>query len=98
MTENICPKASINATISSKSVLLGSVHSSTILGNISLGAIEIVKRDLPNYEGDYEATPSVREQVFPTKDRSMREDFVVHKIPYFETSNPSGGYTAIIGG
>jgi len=98
MNENVRSKTSINATVSSKSKLMGSIRSSTILGNINIGTIEIVRRDLPDYDGSYEVTPTVGEQTFLTKDRSMHENFVVHKIPYFETSNPSGGYTAIIGG
>jgi hypothetical protein len=27
----------------------------------------------------------------------MRNDFVVHKIPYYEVENQSGGLTAVIG-
>ena len=98
MIGNVRSKTSLNATISSKGLLNGSVNSSTILGNISLGTIEIVRRDFPNYTGEYEATPTVEEQILPTKNKSMIDDFIVHEIPYFETSNPSGGYTAIIGG
>lgn len=89
MIGNVRSKASLNATIA---------KSSTILGNVSLGMIEIVRHDFPNYEGEYAATPTVEEQILPTKNKSMLDDFVIHEIPYYKTSNPSGGYTAIIGG
>jgi len=58
----------------------------------------IVQGDrLPNYEGEYEAIPKVTEQAFPTKDRSMVDDFIVLSIPYSSVSNPQGGFTVTIG-
>ena len=98
MIGNVKSKTSLNATISSKSLISGSINSSTILGDIKIGTVEIVRRAFPNYEGEYEATPKIEEQILPTKNKSMLDNFVIHEIPYFETSNPSGGYTAIIGG
>ncbi len=50
------------------------------------------------YPGPYEATPKVTEQVLATKNKRMAEDVTIYEIPYHETSNQSGGYTAIIGG
>ena len=52
---------------------------------------------LPWYLGDYEVDPRKVEQTLETKNRSMREDVIVHPIFYAETSNPSGGLTAVIG-
>ena len=98
MIGNVRSKTSLNATISSKSRIKGSINSSTVLGTISIGTVEIIRRDFPNYTGEYEAIPMIEEQILPTKNKSMLDNFVVHEIPYFETSNPSGGYTAIIGG
>ena len=98
MIGNVKSKTSLNATISSKSLISGSINSSTILGDIKIGTVQIIRRDFPNYRGEYEATPSIGEQIFPTKNKSMLDNFVIHEIPYAETSNPSGGYTAIIGG
>lgn len=98
MIGDVRSKGSITGTVSSKGVITGNISAKAIMANVSVGPIEIVRRALPDYEGEYEATPSVSEQVMPTKDRSMLNDFIVHEIPYFETSNPSGGYTAIIGG
>ena len=53
---------------------------------------------LEPYMGPYEATPKVTEQVLATKNKRMAEDVTIYEIPYHETSNQSGGYTAIIGG
>ena len=48
------------------------------------------------YDGSYEATPTMEEQVLHTRSKTMRDDVTVHAIPYTQTTNPSGGYTAII--
>lgn len=49
------------------------------------------------YDGDYEVRPTVEEQSLPTKDKLMSQDVHIEEIPYFETTNESGGYTVIIG-
>ena len=49
------------------------------------------------YEGSYEADARFTEQVFPTKQKSMRDDFTVHAINYTEARNDSG-ITVTIGG
>lgn len=49
------------------------------------------------YEGAYEITPKINEQVMPTQDKTMREDVTIFAIPYAETTNIGGGYTATIG-
>lgn len=48
------------------------------------------------YEGDYSIRPTVEEQFLPTKDKLMSQDVNIEGIPYFETTNESGGYTVII--
>lgn len=52
---------------------------------------------LPFYDGEYEVDPRKVEQVLPTKHKSMRDDVTVNPIFYAETSNLSGGLTAVIG-
>ena len=52
---------------------------------------------LPWYLGDYEVDPRKVEQTLETKNKSMRGDVVIHPIFYQETSNLSGGLTAVIG-
>ena len=49
------------------------------------------------YEGDYIATPKVTEQTLPTAKRFLEHDVTILQIPYFETSNNSGGNTVYIG-
>lgn len=48
------------------------------------------------YEGDYVVTPKVEEQTMPTKSKVMLDDVTVKAIPFFETSNTSGGTTVYI--
>ena len=51
------------------------------------------------YRGDYEVIPRADEAVIlPTAGARLSQNVTVLEIPYYETSNPSGGYTAIIGG
>lgn len=43
------------------------------------------------YTGDYEVTPkSDTAVILPTEGLVMRDDVTVRKIPYYETSNPTG--------
>ena len=52
---------------------------------------------LPYYHGEYEVDPRKVEQTLETKNKSMKEDVIVHPIFYSETSNIGGGLTAVIG-
>lgn len=54
--------------------------------------------EYPTYHGETTVTPMVSEQTLETANHLMRDDVTVRAIPYQTTSNPSGGYTAIIGG
>lgn len=59
---------------------------------------EIIDGGGEPYSGEYDVTPLPRDDVvLPTANRRMSDDVTVRRIPYYETSNPSGGYTAIIG-
>lgn len=48
------------------------------------------------YEGEYTATPKVEAQTLPTAKKYLDKDITLLAIPYFETSNNSGGNTAYI--
>ena len=49
------------------------------------------------YSGTYEVTPSaVAEKTLPTADKILKNDVVIHKIPYYETSNHQDGLTVYI--
>ena len=51
----------------------------------------------PYYDGPYEVDPRKVEQILATKDKSMKDDVIINPIYYAETSNLSGGLTAVIG-
>jgi len=48
------------------------------------------------YEGEYTATPKVEAQTLPTAKKYLDKDITLLAIPYFETSNTSGGNTVYI--
>lgn len=48
------------------------------------------------YDGSYEVIPTTDEQVLHTKSKYMEDDVMVRSIPYFETSNQTGGDTVYI--
>ena len=52
--------------------------------------------EYPAYEGPYEITPKVVQQVLTTIDTHMRKNVTVHSIPYQEVTNKAGGLTATI--
>ena len=50
------------------------------------------------YEGPYTVRPDPDENiVLPTYRKRMAGNVTVEKIPYYQTTNVAGGYTAIIG-
>lgn len=55
--------------------------------------------NLPSYNGEYEVTPSVRENVtLLTSQTFVDANIKVLKVPYSEVTNNAGGVTANIGG
>lgn len=74
------------------------VYNGTILAAKTLtGRLDIGTR-LEVYENEYTATSRPFEEYeLPTKSRFLVKNITVKKIPYFETSNTSGGTTAYIG-
>jgi hypothetical protein len=51
----------------------------------------------PEYSGPYDITPLFTAQVLPTAKRLMQQNLTIKKIPQYEVSNDSNGYTLIIG-
>lgn len=51
----------------------------------------------PEYSGPYDITPLFSAQVLPTAKRLMQQDLTIKKIPQYEVTNDSNGYTLIIG-
>ena len=55
--------------------------------------------DYDIYTGEYHVIPApYDEQTLLTNQKLMTDDVTVAAIPYYETSNLSGGYTVFIGG
>ena len=63
---------------------------------VVIKAVNPIASESAPYKGAYEVTPTMGEQVLPTRSKTMRDDVTVHAIPYTQTTNESGGYTAII--
>ena len=60
-------------------------------GNIS------VITEPESFDGNYEVTPKAFEsQILETKNKMMKENITIKKVPYWESSNQSGGKTAYI--
>lgn len=65
-----------------------------------LTSIRHYSTDVEYYSGEYEATPRTETstQVFQTREKMMRRDFLVYTIPTREEYNAAGGVTFTIGG
>lgn len=53
--------------------------------------------EYPFYDGETTVIPNMVTQMLMTKNHVVRENVTVKPIPYQQTSNPAGGYTATIG-
>lgn len=58
--------------------------------------VEIIG-DVEYYTGAYTVTPKTTGQYLATRDKMMSDDVTIKEIPYYETSNVSGGNTVYIG-
>lgn len=68
----------------------------TSLESIS-GTVSNLK-NYPTYNGVTEITPVVDLDILlETQNTVVKDNIIIHEIPYYETSNLSGGYTVIIG-
>ena len=49
------------------------------------------------YTGEYEVTPKANKaQVLDTSDKLLKDDIIINEVPYYETTNASGGMTTYI--
>jgi hypothetical protein len=88
----ISKSAALIGKISAGNGLKGRVNASGVLvGSLSkpIGYID--------YTGSYEVTPKTSEQSLQTKDKHLTENVTIKSIPFFATSNNSGGNTVYIG-
>ena len=52
---------------------------------------------IPAYNGETQVIPKARsDTILETKDRIVREDITVTKVPFYQAENPSGGQTVYI--
>lgn len=66
----------------------------SLRGRLSLPASAA---EAETYTGDYRVTPKAFDaQTLPTAHKLLRDDVTVTPVPYFETSNTSGGVTVYI--
>ena len=63
---------------------------------VQFGEIQTVSIGGELYEGEYAVTPKIDQQIMPTKGKLLTNDVTVHPIPFFKTSNTSGGKTVYI--
>lgn len=85
----------VSGNINTTHIVNGSIASSSLVsGSITVGGSSAISI----YDGSYEVTPLTdTEQVLETYGKRMEDDVVVLAIPYYETTNESGGYTVNIG-
>jgi len=67
---------------------------SSIAGDLATGVT--VYKDIEIYEGSYEVQPLPDSDiVLNTAGKGMTDNLVILEIPYYETTNLSGGYTVM---
>ena len=68
----------------------------TDFSNVQIVEIPITT-DVEVYKGVYTVTPKVEAQSLNTANKFLQRDVEVFAIPFYQTSNNSGGITAYIG-
>lgn len=108
LTGEIVADESISGELISSSVLTGEIvdiqslsgkitTTSALTGELATGVT--IFKDIELYDGSYEVTPLPGSDiVLNTANKGMTENLVVLEIPFYKTTNTSGGYTVIIGG
>lgn len=73
----------------------------TVAGNRNklTGVIAQSGGSYPKYEGEYEVTPSLAEDIkLETAKKVMTDDVTVKKLPRYDVANEAGGTTVYLGG
>ena len=87
-------KVPMTASVSQQVFTLGANEEQNVSMDVAT-AIQTVSGN--HYTGPYEATPKAEAQtVLETNGKFMDDDVTILEIPYYETSNLSGGKTAYI--
>lgn len=65
--------------------------------NVMAENSEGASENYEQYTGSYEVTPKAFEsQTLETKDKTLANDIIISEVPYYETSNDTGGVTSYI--
>lgn len=95
MVDHVVVPVEVSSTLEYVNV---EVSSNVVNVPVTVGSIIKVSGG-EHYLGPYEVIPlAYDETVLETKDLVMDENVTVLQIPYYETSNLSGGYTVFIAG
>jgi hypothetical protein len=87
----------ITGVISAQKSLRGNIEAcGTLSGALALPII-VDNSGGAVYEGEYTITPETSAQTLPTAHKRMQDDLTVLAIPYYETTNETGGNTVYIG-
>lgn len=98
LTGTLSPVSSLTGGLSGVPSISGELTETGLSVIGSLTSAEIIYEDIPAYDGSYDVTPLPgAETILETVGKRMTGDVTVGEIPYYETSNPQGGYTVIIG-
>ena len=90
----IASKKSLKGSIASKKSLKGSITTKEkISGFVNVGGM--IQQE--SYDGSYEVTPTIGQQILQTKNKTMVNDLTIKSIPYSEVTNTSNGITVTIG-
>ena len=90
----IASKKSLKGSIASKKSLKGSITiKEKISGFVNVGGM--IQQE--SYDGSYEVTPTIGQQILQTKNKTMVNDLTIKSIPYSEVTNTSNGITVTIG-
>lgn len=88
----------LDGTLDPELVIDGSLAQDLTIDGV-IGSLYCVKQgDYEFYDGEYVISPDLSEHILDTTDKVMESDVTVCKVLMWETSNPSGGETFIIGG
>lgn len=80
--------------IASKKSIKGSITTKEkISGFVNVGGM--IQQE--SYDGSYEVTPTIGQQILQTKNKTMVNDLTIKSIPYSESDNSAGGITVTIG-
>ena len=84
LTGKIENAGSIKGIIGAGLNIIGAIKNDTLSGTLNIGGT------YQDYSGAYDVTPKTEGQILETENKILRQDVLIKKIPYFETSNEYG--------